>query len=102
MFGDETDYKWFNTEISGGAGNVTFTYHTKGFTGLETPIGQSGEVYDLSFLDGENYRGRFSDGQLVAGDITIKTFYTLDGKQYAVGEINYPSGEKEHIVLVRP
>ena len=102
VFGADTDYKWFNAEISGDANQAAFTYHTKGFTGLETLTGQSGEEYDLSPWDGETSRGRFSDGKLIAGDITMKDFYALDGKQYAVGEINYPSGEKEHIVLVRP
>jgi len=59
--------------------------------------------------EGEYLNGRFSDGQLAVGDrdtkgleMKIKDFYILGGKQYAVGEIIYISGEKERIVLVRP
>jgi len=103
--GEEEISKWFNAEISGDANQASFTYHTKGFTGLS---GIDGTV-DISHEDGGNLKGRFSDGQLVLGDIVskgieviIKDFYTLNGQQYAVGEVKITSGEKEHIVLVRP
>ena len=104
VMSDEEFLKWFNTEISGDANNVKFTYHTKNFTGFD-----AGNTIDISSWDGESYDGRFSGGQLVVGDIgtkgeeiSIKDFYTLDGKQYAIGEIKYISGEKEYIALVRP
>ena len=104
VMSDEEFMKWFNAEISGDAGKVKFTYHTKNFTGFD-----AGNTIDISSWDGENYDGRFSNGQLIVGDvtsmgaeITIKDFYSLNSKQYAVGEINYISGEKEYIALVRP
>jgi len=105
---DVESMEWFNAEISGDAGNAVFTYHTKGFTGLEYQ-GQELKGYDISLREGEHVSGRFYDGQLVTGDVAtkgveiiIKDFYALNGQQYAVGEINYISGEKELIVLVRP
>ena len=101
----EDDFlKWFNVEISGKAKKVKFTYHTKNFFGFD-----AGNTIDISSWDGESYNGSFSDGQLVVGDITAKgveitimQFYSLNGKQYALGEIAYISGEKENIALVRP
>jgi len=107
MFEGEGEYlKWFNAEISGDANQAVFIYHTKGFTAFNMERGRSD---DISAGDGEYLNGRFSDGRLVVGErdtkgleIDIKDFYILDGKQYAVGEISYISGEKEYIVLVRP
>ncbi|MCL1898820.1 MAG: hypothetical protein FWG16_08405, partial [Micrococcales bacterium] len=64
-------------------------YHTQGFTGFDA---QSGAVYDISMADGEKYSGSFSYSELVVGDInssgkqiTIMSFYWLNGTQYAVG-----------------
>jgi len=107
MFEGEGEFlKWFNAEISGDANQAVFTYHTKGFNAFNMETGRSD---DISADDGEYLNGRFSDGWLAVGDrdtkgieINIKDFYTLDGNQYAVGEIIYISGEKEYIVLVRP
>ena len=107
MFLDEEEYKeWFNVEISGNANKATFTFHTKGFTGFDA---QTGESYDISMKDGEKHNGNFSGGELVVGDIetkgveiTIMQFYSFNGKQYALGEIEYISNEKQNIVLVRP
>jgi len=107
--GEEEFLEWFNIQINGDAAKAKFTYHTKNFIGLELQIGQTGQNYDISFRDGESYNGSFSGGQLVVGDITSKgieitimQFYSLNGKQYALGEIAYISGEKQNIVLVRP
>ena len=107
MFLDEEEYKeWFNAEISGSENKATFTFHTKGFTGFDA---QTGGSYDISMKDGEKYSGGFSNGELIFGDInskgiqiTIMQFYSLNGKQYALGEIEYISNEKQNIVLVRP
>jgi len=107
MFEGEGEYlKWFNVEISGDDTQAVFIYHTVGFTAFNM---ETGRIDDISADDGFSLNGRFSDGQLFVGDrdtkgleINIKNFYTLDGNQYAVGEISYISGEKENIVLVRP
>ena len=100
--------EWFNAEIGGGAGSATFTYHTRGFSGVEYQ-GQASVEYDLSFRDGDSQNGRFADGRLVVGDVDARgvelrlaEFYALDGKQFAVGEIEYVSGEYLLIALVRP
>ena len=107
MSQDEGEYlQWFNAEISGDADEATFTYHTKGFFGSDMGANRSD---DISGQDGEYRNGSFSGDRLIVGDIdsngekiTIKEFYTLDSAQYAVGEITFISGEKEHIALVRP
>ena len=103
--GEPESHEWYNAEISGDVNQATFTYHTKGFTGFDSQTGD----YDLSRKDGEHYSGHFSAGQLVVGDvatkgvkITVSEFYSFDGKQYALAQARYVSGEKEYIVLVRP
>ena len=107
MFEGEGEYlKWFNAEINGDANKATLIYHTKNFFASDM---ETGRTDDLSGMDGESYSGSFSAGQLVAGDmgtkgmeIIISEFYSLNGNQYAVGEISYKSNEKEYIVLTRP
>jgi hypothetical protein len=104
--GEDESMEWFNAEISGDAGQASFTYHTKGFTGFEA---STGEIYKLDFRDGERYGGSFNDCQLACGDrdtqgveIRIYGFYSLDGKQYAIGEVIWISNELQALALVRP
>ena len=104
--GEDESMEWFNAEISGDAGQASFTYHTKGFTGFDA---STGEIYKLDFRDGERYGGSFSDCQLACGDrdatgveIKIYGFYSLDGKQYAIGEVIWTSNELQGLALVRP
>ena len=104
--GEDESMEWFNAEISGNAGQASFTYHTKGFTGFEK---STGEIYKLDFRDGESYNGSFNDCQLACGDrdtqgveIRIYGFYSLDGKQYAIGEVIWISNELQALALVRP
>ena len=98
--------KFFNAEISGTATRLTFTYHMKISSGFDEETGKS---VNISAGNGESYKGSFSGGNFVAGnitskgqEITINKFYYLDDMQYAVGKIKYISGEKSHFVLVRP
>jgi len=104
--GEGEYWKWFNVEISGNSDQATFTFHTRGFTAYDQ---ETGRIDDISRDDGFFLNGSFSDGQLVVGTIAangieliIRDFYTLDGKQYAVGEIIYITNENDYIVLVRP
>lgn len=107
MFLDEPEYiEWFNAEISGEASDAVFTFHTEDFFGAEK---NTGDVYDLSFREGENLTGEFSGGVLILGDIdnygweiTIMVFYSRNNSQYAIGEIAWISGEKQNIALYRP
>ena len=104
--GDERYLMWLNAEISGTANQATLTYHSDNAIAYSDFIGGS---IDLTGWYGSNYKGSFSGGKLVVGNLTtdgievvIKEFYTIDGKQYAVGEEHWSVGEACYFVLVRP
>ena len=104
---DEGRYlMWFSAEISGSANKALFTYHAENAVAFDE---EAQRDVDLSQWKGNSYKGSFSDGRFVAGDvatkgieIVISRFYTAGGKQYAIGEEHWISGEASHLVLVRP
>ena len=104
--GDSRFLMWGNVEITGNEDQVNFTYLTENVIAFDE---ESSSDVDMSEWTDSSYLGSFRGGSLTFGDleqygieVTIHEFYTLDGKQYAVGEESYISGEKSHIVLVRP
>ena len=98
--------KFFNAEIGGDAGQLTFTYRMANSGGFDE---ETGNTVDISKQDGEIYKGSFDNGALTAGDITTKgvqiligEFYYYDGRQYAYGIEMYIDGDTMYIALVRP
>lgn len=98
--------KFFNAEIGGEAGQLTFTYRMANSSGFDE---ETGNTVDISLQDGEIYKGNFDNGALTAGDITTKgvqiligEFYYHDGRQYAYGVELYIDGDSMYIALVRP
>lgn len=97
--------KLFNTEITGSAGQMTLTYNMQN---SQFDDAGTGIVPDLSLWNGINFSGSFSGGPIVLVEnggvgrvLTITEFYTLNGYQYAVGEVSDGNAAPVSFALVR-
>ena len=72
---------------------------------LRIKFGREADYRDLSRQADSIYKGRWENGGIYVtgpGNIRIKKFYTLKGRQYAIGEGILPDGCQENFALVRP
>jgi hypothetical protein len=92
-------YEFLNVEFAGDAENVSMKLDWYMYTA-------ESENYDRSGDEDTVLNGTLSGGGLSAGspgyDISVTSFYELDGKQYGVGYLELQSGEPTYVALVRP
>lgn len=94
-------FEYLNVNVAGDPGNVTLT-----FDWYKMYAGEAAEEYDYTDYEDTVIYGSFSEGGLLAGEpgraITLYSFYSLNGKQYALGYFQLESGEPAYVAMVRP
>lgn len=66
---------------------------------------RNSEIIDTSSEDPSTWHGKFENGAITfngPGTIQIDEIYTYNGREYALGQYFYPSGEHGPLALVRP
>ncbi len=97
---ETTSYQYFNTTLDYDAGDVTVTF----------------DWYNRYYFADDSWEDQQNDSDYVctgtwteqgiatddATEFTVTLFYTLGGKQYALGAVKTSSGRREQLALVRP
>lgn len=97
---DASAMQFLNVEISGSPENVKLTLDW--YLIFWSNVGES---VDETGLENAHFSGRWENNRLWAsgaGTIRLNDFYSLNGKQYAVGVMDTPDGIPATIALVRP
>ncbi len=96
---DAFGYDFMNIVIDGSAENTSVTLDWYLYYG-------DSEEWDKTDLNDSVLTGTYGADGITAGSpgfmIYITDFYSLNGKQYAVGYLNLQSGEPSFVALVRP
>ena len=89
-----------NFRLEGDASGVTLTAHWYTITFLP-----EGTCYSEEDRADSVFAGQWDLGSLWAtgpGTIRLAAFYTLNGKQYAIGTMDAPDGTPTYVAMVRP